>query len=1070
MILSIQFIIFPFNSLKQRTMNFNILFISLLFFLFSVSEHSKIQTFPDAKNIQAKVEGFRVQEVLKGSGEYLSIATDPQGRFIISPRFGSVLRMTIEADQGQVSVDTLDLQVEDCQGLLYAYGHLYAMGTGAGSIRGVYRIPDLNGLGHYGSPILMKEFPKNGDHSGHTLAKGPDGMIYFLSGNANKVPKGSDVSYINDDWHTDHPMMLESIYGSDQLPPGGFVMRTDSLGSHWTLYAMGLRNPYDMCFNAAGELFTFDSDMEWDFNLPWYRPTRVNHLVSGSDFAWRPFNAKRFDHYPDVWPAVMDFGRGSPTATTFGTETNFPEKFQQALFLGDWSYGKIYAMHLQEKGSSYGGAYEVFATGKPLNITDMVSGHDGALYFVTGGNGTDTGLFRIVWTGEKHQPVSNQASELRQLRHKIEAFHLAEDTSGLAMALKYIDHQDHFIRYAARIILERNDPNHWIATLDNNLNFEGKTNLLTGLIRAESPSLYNETIVDQLTTFNFKSLKPDQQAGLLRLFSLYKLRNAAITKQELQRIYQFLIPQYPSDHSLVNREMSRTLAFISDASKNNEFFITQTIQLLEASNDSKMIIHYLEMLRHVQQGWTDELRLAFRHWANYAINNWSGGSLYTFFVKQILQDFESHLSDMDIKRLNEFENKPFNPVYNGPFKAKKINRVVSNVSNGFVKNWAYEDLEYSLELVNSPRGGRQRDLHRGYQMLDKGLCFNCHYIYNRGGAFGPELTLASNSFGVEELLRTTIYPSEAINSRFQSTEFDLKDNGFARGRIMNESETHYVIQLDWTGNAIEEIPKESITKTTPSALSDMPPGLINSMQKNEILDLLYFITELPGNIDDPMAFDILENKTYAPFGDSVLIEILNYSQQGNLFFQIGHESFQSYQGPFYVYDSEQISAYKLLEDSLSEVKLRTVHFYDPDINGLNYAIYTGVTERLGPISTAPNFQGIARSFDITRVVQDIDNFEIRLDGYLNVEEPGEYLFYAEFDDALKLYVNDELLIYEKNRRWGSNSAQCVYLEKGLVTIKAYLYDELSTEYLNIEYEGPNFRRKVIPAHQLFLKK
>jgi glucose/arabinose dehydrogenase len=52
-------------------------------------------------------------------------------------------------------------------------------------------------------------------------------------------------------------------------------------------YAMGFRNPYDLAFNPEGELFTFDSDMEWDVGLPWYRPTRVNHLVAGAEFGWR---------------------------------------------------------------------------------------------------------------------------------------------------------------------------------------------------------------------------------------------------------------------------------------------------------------------------------------------------------------------------------------------------------------------------------------------------------------------------------------------------------------------------------------------------------------------------------------------------------------------------------------------------------------------------------------------------------------------------------------------------------------------------------------------------------------
>ena len=39
---------------------------------------------------------------------------------------------------------------------------------------------------------------------------------------------------------------------------------------------MGYRNPYDLAFNRHGDLFTYDSDMEWDVNTPWYRPTRVS--------------------------------------------------------------------------------------------------------------------------------------------------------------------------------------------------------------------------------------------------------------------------------------------------------------------------------------------------------------------------------------------------------------------------------------------------------------------------------------------------------------------------------------------------------------------------------------------------------------------------------------------------------------------------------------------------------------------------------------------------------------------------------------------------------------------------
>ena len=62
--------------------------------------------------------------------------------------------------------------------------------------------------------------------------------------------------------------------------PGGTIIRTDTDGSAVELFAGGLQNPYDLAFNREGELFTADSDMEWDLGMPWYRPTRVNHVTA----------------------------------------------------------------------------------------------------------------------------------------------------------------------------------------------------------------------------------------------------------------------------------------------------------------------------------------------------------------------------------------------------------------------------------------------------------------------------------------------------------------------------------------------------------------------------------------------------------------------------------------------------------------------------------------------------------------------------------------------------------------------------------------------------------------------
>ena len=378
-------------------------FTLLLFLISSCSPEPKqpLDGFPVANHLNPKIQGFEIQTIHKGAGEYLSITIDPKGRLLVSPREGSLLQFTIANDgSGKAQMDTLKVGVRDCQGLLHAYNSLYMMGTGPDEVRGIYRLADTDG--GYDTPTLLKEFPKNGDHSGHTLTLGPDGRIYYLTGNANKVPTGEDIKFANSNWDMDHLMPMPVLYGHDQKPPGGFAMSFDKDGKEWHMHSFGFRNPYDMCFSPDGELFNYDSDMEWDFNLPWYRATRVNHLVSGGDYAWRPGVSKRFDYFPDVWPAVEEFGRGSPTATSFGTGTAFPARYQKALFLGDWSYGRIYVLHLKEDGASYTGDAEIFATGQPLNITDIMVGHDGAMYFTTGGNGTDTGLFRIIYKGEEN--------------------------------------------------------------------------------------------------------------------------------------------------------------------------------------------------------------------------------------------------------------------------------------------------------------------------------------------------------------------------------------------------------------------------------------------------------------------------------------------------------------------------------------------------------------------------------------------------------------------------------------------------------------------------------------------
>ena len=233
----------------------------------------------------------------------------------------------------------------------------------------------------------LKGLHGGGDHGPHALRLSPDGkQIYLLAGNHSfppfdvkadppqcmggvrtsqrhaSVPPGNQ-SRLSPNWDEDLLLPRQWDAGGHAvgiLAPGGWVAATDPDGEHWEILTIGFRNAYDMAMNADGELMTYDADMEWDMGMPWYRPTRILHAVSGADFGWRSGTGKWPAYRVDSLPEVVDMGPGSPVGVEFGYGRKFPAKYQRALFTLDWSYGTIYALHLKPQGASYIASREEF--------------------------------------------------------------------------------------------------------------------------------------------------------------------------------------------------------------------------------------------------------------------------------------------------------------------------------------------------------------------------------------------------------------------------------------------------------------------------------------------------------------------------------------------------------------------------------------------------------------------------------------------------------------------------------------------------------------------------------------
>ncbi|HTD66791.1 MAG TPA: heme-binding protein, partial [Candidatus Limnocylindria bacterium] len=419
-------------------------------------------------------DGFKVdllRSAQTGEGTWVGMTADPQGRLIISPQDKEpMLRVTLD-DKGQIgSLEKLNVPITGAMGLLYAFDALYINGQGPQGYH-LYRLRDTDGKGTYGAPELLRKWNGNkggsGEHGAHGIVLGPDNQLYIVCGNFVDVPE--DILPTSPFKHYADDLVLPRMedgngFGAGRKPPGGYVVRMDKDGKNCELFASGQRNTYDIAFNPDGELFGFDSDMEWDWGSPWYRATRAYHIVSGGDQGFREGSAKYPAYYQDSLPEVVDIGIGSPTGVLFPTKAKFPKKFQRSLLMMDWSYGRIVAVHLQPDGASYKGTFDTLVKGKPLNVTDMEVGPDGALYFATGGRGTQSGLYRVSYTGpqESEQSALNaQAVAARELRHEIEAFQSKQDAKAAATTWPHLSSDDRFLRYAARVAVESQPVSEW---------------------------------------------------------------------------------------------------------------------------------------------------------------------------------------------------------------------------------------------------------------------------------------------------------------------------------------------------------------------------------------------------------------------------------------------------------------------------------------------------------------------------------------------------------------------------------------------------------------------------------
>lgn len=798
--------------------------------------------------------GFQVELLYsvpgQDQGSWVNLCTDDKGRILVSNQFGNLYRITPPAPGmaiEQAKVEKVPADVRGVNGMVWAFGALY---VGVNDYEqkmqsGVYRITDSDGDDHLDKVETIREIDSKSDHGVHALVPTPDGKSLFLiTGNNAIPPEIVDSSPVRQVWGEDH--LLPSFpdgrgHNRGVLAPGGIVYRLTPDGKTFEAYASGFRNIFDGAVNRDGELFTYDADMEYDFNTPWYRPTRICHVVSGAEFGWRNGAGKRPAFYPDNMPGVLDIGPGSPTGMTFGYGAKFPAKYQNALYALDWSWGKLYAVHLKKSGSTYTATKEEFVTGAPLPITDaIIHPQDGAMYFTIGGRRVQSGLYRVTYVGDESTKLVEakpSKSKARDTRHRLEAFHGKQDPTAVSTAWPYLSHKDRFIRMAARTAVEHQPADTWSGKALSESDPAKQVEALLALSRVagvcpqhrndQTPTVDTEMrdrLLTVLAAIDAAKLEHDQQLTLVRTTQIALNRfgrpDDAITK----KLVDSFDPLFPAKSADLNWLLCETLAWLQAPNT-----AEKSMALIAAAPAQEEQMQYARSIRMLKTGWTPELRTAYFEWFLKAAN-YRGGASFAKFIEFIRNDAVDSLSDAEKESMKEL-------------LAKKAERksALENLGEVFkgreAKKWTLEELSAAAKT-----GLKNRNFANGRKMFAAAGCYACHRFDNQGGMTGPDLTSAGRRYSAHDLLDQVINPSKVINEQFSAITVVTEAGLVHTGVVVNLNGDTMTLNTDLTDpNKRVNIDRKAIDSLIVSKTSPMPTDLFGRMTKEEILDLTAYL-------------------------------------------------------------------------------------------------------------------------------------------------------------------------------------------------------------------------------------
>ncbi len=345
------------------------------------------------------------------------------------------------------------------------------------------------------------------------------------------------------------------------------------------------------------------------------------------------------------------------------------------------------------------------------------------------------------------------------------------------------------------------------------------------LSRSGQAELY-PAILRRLNELAIDPMPRSEKLIALQAYSLCLTPGIVATEHELlSAIREKLAPMYPNRSYLVNRSLSDLLV---RAKATN--VVAKTIRLMNSTTDQTEQMHYLYVLRAVQNGWNVADRTSY-FTALAQSRNYLGGAGMNDFINKIREEAIGGLSDSERETLGVIIEDQQGQQQRDEVKPRP-----------FVQKWSVEAIETMSDATDK---NGLRDVQRGKRMFSAAACIQCHRIAGRGTLVGPDLTAASRRFSRRDLLTSILEPSNVIAENYRSVQIVTSDGKTYTGQaVLGGDYRSPLLRLATDPSQpfkTIEIDKAAIEIQQTSPVSWMPEGLLDTLTLDEILDLVAYI-------------------------------------------------------------------------------------------------------------------------------------------------------------------------------------------------------------------------------------